>query len=85
MPTNFDFFFGKKKYRSGVLYWVLELEESSAWLELRRGEAKARDGVPALLPAVPGGRLGSAARVLLLPTMAFPLPWRRLGMLLPLL
>lgn len=62
---------------------MLELEESSAWLELGRGEA--RDGVPALLPAVPGGRLGSAARVLLLPTVAFPLPWRRLGMLLPLL
>ena len=60
------------------------LEESSAWLELGRGEAKARDGVPALLPAVPGGRLGAAARVLLLPTVAFPLPWRRLGMLLPL-
>jgi hypothetical protein len=63
---------------------VLELEESSARLELGRGEA--RDGVPALLHGVLGGRLGSAARELLVPTMAFPLlPQFELGMLLLLL
>jgi len=45
---------------------------------------KARDGIPALLPALPGGRLSGAACVLLLPTVAFPLLWRQLGMLLPL-
>ena len=68
MPTNFDFLCcKKKKYRSGVLYWVLELEESSAWLQLGRG----RRGMGSLLCCLRYPEDGSAAP----PVCCFCLPW----------
>ncbi|XP_066383970.1 uncharacterized protein [Miscanthus floridulus] len=57
----------QKKYRSGVLYWVLELEEPSAWLQLGRG----RRGMGSLLCCLRYPEDGSAAP----PVCCFCLPW----------